>query len=114
MIRWSRILVFVILVAAVFATIAWTAEDVVNNITLGLDLQGGFEVLYEAKPLNEGQQITQETLAAAAAAVRARVVSSNQIPRKVWVQLSLKLRVGVECAMLLLPALKLRGLSHDL
>ncbi|AQS55222.1 protein translocase subunit SecD [Novibacillus thermophilus] len=73
MIRWSRILVFVILVAAVFATIAWTAEDVVNNITLGLDLQGGFEVLYEAKPLNEGQQITQETLAAAAAAVRQRI-----------------------------------------
>ncbi len=73
MIRWSRILVFVILVAAVFATIAWTAEDIVNNITLGLDLQGGFEVLYEAKPLNEGQQITQETLAAAAAAVRQRI-----------------------------------------
>ena len=73
MIKWSRIAVFVILVAVLFGTIAWTAEDVVNNITLGLDLQGGFEVLYEAKPLSEGQQLTEETLTAAAAAVRQRI-----------------------------------------
>lgn len=73
MIKWSRLATFIILVAVLFGIIGWTAEDVVNNITLGLDLQGGFEVLYEAKPLKEGQTITQETLTAAAAAVRQRI-----------------------------------------
>lgn len=73
MIKWSRLALFIILVAVTFGTIAWTAGDVVSNITLGLDLQGGFEVLYEAKPLTEGQQLTEETLTAAAAAVRQRI-----------------------------------------
>lgn len=73
MIKWGRLTVFVVLVSLIFIVIAWTTEDVVKNITLGLDLQGGFEVLYEAEPLNEGQEMTQDTLAAAAAAVRERI-----------------------------------------
>lgn len=73
MIKWSRLIVFIILVVAIFGTIAWTAEGVAKNITLGLDLQGGFEVLYEAKPLNEKQKITQDTMVAAAAAVQQRI-----------------------------------------
>lgn len=73
MIKWSRLAVLAILLAGVFATIIGTAETVLDNITLGLDLQGGFEVLYEAEPLNKEQTITSDTLAAAAAAVNERI-----------------------------------------
>ncbi len=34
-----------------------TAEKIVKNIKLGLDLQGGFEILYEVKPTKEGEKL---------------------------------------------------------
>ena len=44
------------------ALMGTTTKDVLNNIKLGLDLQGGFEVLYEVKPAKEGQIIDQKAL----------------------------------------------------
>lgn len=73
MIKWSRLLIFAVVVVALFAVVGWTALDVAKQITLGLDLQGGFEVLYEAEPLEKGQKITSDTMKAAAAAVEKRI-----------------------------------------
>lgn len=50
-----------------------TAKDILNNIKLGLDLQGGFEVLYEVKEAKKGQKIDQETLVSTAEALDKRV-----------------------------------------
>jgi len=36
------------------------AKDVFNDISFGLDLQGGFEVLYEVSPLNEDTELTSD------------------------------------------------------
>jgi SecD/SecF fusion protein len=37
------------------------SKDVANNITLGLDLQGGFEILYEVSPLEEDGELPSMT-----------------------------------------------------
>ena len=39
-----------------------TASGVLKNIKLGLDLQGGFEVLYQVEELKKGQVITEEVV----------------------------------------------------
>lgn len=45
-------------VAAVIAIlIASTFSMIRNNLNLGLDLQGGFEILYQVSPLNENQDL---------------------------------------------------------
>ena len=47
-----------LLVTAVFAVlIATTFRLIISNLNLGLDLQGGFEILYQVEPLNEGQNL---------------------------------------------------------
>ncbi|MDN4595185.1 protein translocase subunit SecD [Polycladomyces subterraneus] len=72
-VRWGQLVWFSLLVIAVLATVALTTKDVVKRITLGLDLRGGFEVLYVAKPHDKEQKITPKTLASAAEALRNRI-----------------------------------------
>ncbi len=50
----SRLIIFFTTVLAVVILIGAFMNDVRNNMTLGLDLQGGFEIVYEVSPLNEG------------------------------------------------------------
>ncbi|MFJ7737820.1 protein translocase subunit SecDF [Lysinibacillus sp. NPDC097287] len=69
----SRIVAFVLLLVLFTATISTTVGGVLKDIKLGLDLQGGFEVLYEVSELKEGQKITPEIVAATAAALGSRV-----------------------------------------
>ena len=45
---------FVIIAAALIAS---TFNGIKNNLNLGLDLQGGFEILYQVDPLNEGADV---------------------------------------------------------
>ncbi len=52
----SRIVAFVLLMVLFISTMSTTVEGVLKDIKLGLDLQGGFEVLYEVKELKEGQK----------------------------------------------------------
>ena len=46
----SRIIAFLLLVVLLFAGMAATYKSVIKNVNLGLDLQGGFEVLYQVDP----------------------------------------------------------------
>jgi preprotein translocase subunit SecD len=70
--KLNRLLVFGMIVIISIATIIWTSPDIARDIKLGLDLKGGFEILYEAKPLAEGQVITKETLREAAYSLERR------------------------------------------
>jgi len=72
MTRISRILIFFIIVAAVFGAVGFTVNDIASEITLGLDLQGGFEILYQVVP-DEGQEITSELISHTVAALDRRV-----------------------------------------
>lgn len=50
----SRLIIFFTTVLAVVILIGAFMNDVRNNMTLGLDLQGGFEIVYEVSPLKDG------------------------------------------------------------
>ncbi|MGE8000481.1 protein translocase subunit SecDF [Lysinibacillus sp. NPDC093190] len=69
----SRIVAFVLLMVIFAATIGTTVGGVLKDIKLGLDLQGGFEVLYEVNELKEGQKITPEVVSATAKALDKRI-----------------------------------------
>ena len=47
----NRIITFVLVVALLFAGMSTTIQDILEDVKLGLDLQGGFEVLYEVESL---------------------------------------------------------------
>lgn len=73
MVKRSRIVVFFLLVLLIGSAMGATTQNILNNIKLGLDLQGGFEVLYEVTPLEKGQEINRETLKSTAEALDRRV-----------------------------------------
>jgi SecD/SecF fusion protein len=57
----GRIIAFLLLIVVFAASISTTAQSVVNDIKLGLDLQGGFEVLYQVEPLKkDGPKVSEE------------------------------------------------------
>ncbi len=51
-----------IVVIAVMFACCYFIKPLINKINFGLDLQGGFEVLYEVKPLNDGEELTSDML----------------------------------------------------
>ncbi|MBO8163867.1 MAG: protein translocase subunit SecD [Brevibacillus sp.] len=73
MIKWSRFVLFLLIVAVLAGLIVSTTNPVAQRITLGLDLQGGFEILYRVEPLEEGQNVTPELLKATAGMIDKRV-----------------------------------------
>ena len=48
--KTSRIIAFILLIALLFTGMGMTYKNVVKNVNLGLDLQGGFEVLFQVDP----------------------------------------------------------------
>ena len=66
MLDWKRISFFFLTVIIVLGAIGATSPRLVDRIKLGLDLKGGFEILYTAEPLTAGQPLTKETLTEAA------------------------------------------------
>ncbi|MGE7666204.1 protein translocase subunit SecDF [Ureibacillus composti] len=69
----SRIFTFVLIVVVLFAAMGATVQGVLKDVKLGLDLQGGFEVLYEVQPLKEGQKITQDVVTNTTTALSNRI-----------------------------------------
>ncbi|AIY05185.1 preprotein translocase subunit SecD/SecF [Planococcus sp. PAMC 21323] len=58
----GRIIAFFLLVLLLIGVIGSTSLPIAKDVKLGLDLQGGFEVLYEVSALQDGQEITQDVL----------------------------------------------------
>lgn len=72
MIKRGRIIAFFLLVLVVGSLIGMNTNKVTNNIILGLDLQGGFEILYEVLPANDGDEINREVLVSTVNALQRR------------------------------------------
>ncbi|WP_199445828.1 protein translocase subunit SecDF [Bacillus weihaiensis] len=68
----GRIIAFFLLVLAVGSLIGLNTDKVTKNIILGLDLQGGFEILYEVEPANDGDEITRDVLVSTVKALQNR------------------------------------------
>ncbi|MBN9653797.1 protein translocase subunit SecDF [Halobacillus sp. GSS1] len=73
MVKRGRIVAFFIVVLLLAAMIGTTVTGVTKDIKLGLDLQGGFEILYDVEPLDENQEVNDQVLEATARSLTERV-----------------------------------------
>ncbi|RCX22447.1 SecD/SecF fusion protein [Fontibacillus phaseoli] len=58
----KRIIAFITVVVVSVGIMAWSTPGLLNNVHLGLDLKGGFEILYEATPMEGGAKVSKESL----------------------------------------------------
>ncbi len=99
MLDWKRISFFFLTVVIVLGAVGVTSPGLVDRIKLGLDLKGGFEILYTAEPLTAGQPLTKETLTEAAQSLAKRADSLGVAEPEVYPEGSDRIRVrlaGVE------------------
>jgi protein-export membrane protein SecD/preprotein translocase SecF subunit len=73
MVKRSRIVAFFLIIVLLGSLMGLTTNGVLKNIKLGLDLQGGFEVLYKVEPVEKGQKIDEKALASTAEALNERI-----------------------------------------
>ncbi|SDM99520.1 protein translocase subunit SecDF [Sediminibacillus halophilus] len=73
MVKRGRIVAFFLIVLIFAGTIGTTITGITKDIKLGLDLQGGFEVLYEVETLDGDSDVSMDTLEATTEALRERV-----------------------------------------
>jgi preprotein translocase subunit SecD len=95
MIQWNKILILILVVVAAFGTIALTVEDVLKDIRLGLDIKGGFEILYEAEPLQKGGEITSDLMAKTAFNLESRINKNGVSEPEVDIEGENRIRVSV-------------------
>lgn len=65
--------VFVLVVLVTLGVVAGTSLPLAKSVKLGLDLQGGFEILYVAEPFEAGAQVTRDSLRETARSLEQRV-----------------------------------------
>ncbi len=58
----KRLLSFIITVLVLTGVMAFTTPGLLDKVRLGLDLKGGFEILYEASPMDSGGTLTRASL----------------------------------------------------
>ena len=74
----SRLVIFGLTVLIVIGMVAAFAKSIVDNMTLGLDLQGGFEIVYEVSPLQEGGTLPDMTAVVASIRKRIDIIGVNE------------------------------------
>lgn len=95
----GRIVSFFLLLILFAGTIGTTVNPILKDVKLGLDLQGGFEVLYQVNPLKDGQEITEDTVIDTAGALSKRVDVIGVSEPNIQVESNNRIRVqlaGVE------------------
>lgn len=95
----KRIVAFLGVVVIAFGVIAWTSPTLVKDVKLGLDLAGGFEVLYEAEPYEGGTAVTPESLKQTAKSLERRINSAGLVEPEITTEGTNRIRVrlpGVE------------------
>ncbi|MDU1844121.1 MAG: protein translocase subunit SecDF [Niallia nealsonii] len=61
MVKRSRIVAFFLIIVLAAGLMGGTTNKILGDIKLGLDLQGGFEVLYKVEPLEKGKGTIDES-----------------------------------------------------
>ncbi|QDX00626.1 protein translocase subunit SecDF [Staphylococcus chromogenes] len=76
-----------------FGGMAATYKNVIKDVNLGLDLQGGFEVLYQVKPLSDGDKIDKTAVQSTAKTLERRVNVLGVSEPKIQVEDQNRIRV---------------------
>lgn len=90
-----RLLAFIIIVAVSFGVVGGLSKWVVDDVKLGLDLKGGFEILYEAEPIEAGGKVTKESLNETAKSLEARANATGVAEPEVTTEGSNRIRVKI-------------------
>ncbi|REK75956.1 protein translocase subunit SecD [Paenibacillus paeoniae] len=89
----KRIIAFLAIVVVGFAAMAATTPWVMDGVKLGLDLKGGYEVLYEAVPFEGGSDVTPETLKKTAKSLQDRIDASGLVEPEITTEGKNRIRV---------------------
>lgn len=89
----SRLIAFLLLVVLLFGGMAATYKNVIKDVNLGLDLQGGFEVLYQVKPLSDGDKIDKTAVQSTTKTLERRVNVLGVSEPKIQVEDQNRIRV---------------------
>lgn len=89
----KRLVIFILTVLLTLAVGVVSLPGIVSQVKLGLDLQGGFEVLYEASPVQEGGVITPDNLRQTARILEKRVDALGTTEPEIWTEGSNRIRV---------------------
>lgn len=99
MVKRGRIVAFFLLLLIFAGTIGTTIQGITKDIRLGLDLQGGFEILYNVEPIDEDQEINRQVLEATVETIYRRVDSLGISETNVTIEEPSRIRVqlaGIE------------------
>jgi len=91
----NRLLAFVLIVAVTLGAIAFTTPALLDKVRLGLDLKGGFEILYEAEPLTPGGEVTRDALNETARSIMERANATGVAEPEVTPEGSNRIRVKI-------------------
>ncbi|WP_245671907.1 protein translocase subunit SecD [Desulfuribacillus stibiiarsenatis] len=72
MVKWNKLILFVLVTVLIFGITLFNGVEKAKEITLGLDLQGGFEILYQAVATTD-TELTNENLQNTVAAIDERI-----------------------------------------
>ena len=91
----KALLPFIAAVLFLVTFILSTAPQITSHIKLGLDLKGGFEILYQVKPIDSGQMVTKELLLATERMVEKRINISKVADPDITIEGSDRIRVKI-------------------
>ncbi len=74
----THLSVFFASIIAFAILIATYTQDIANNMTLGLDLQGGFEIVYEVSPLEDDGALPEMTVVSSSISKRIDVLGVSE------------------------------------
>lgn len=95
----SRLVAFLGIIVIMAGVFAWTTPGLVKDIRLGLDLKGGFEVLYEASPLEGGVEVTPESLRQTAKSLQDRIDAAGIAEPEITTEGNNRIRVKLAGVM---------------
>ncbi|OXM15392.1 protein translocase subunit SecD [Paenibacillus herberti] len=91
----KRMLAFLLIVVVSLGVIGATSPALFEKSRLGLDLRGGFEILYQATPLYEGGSVTKESLNETAKSLEKRVNQNGASEPEVTTEGSDRIRIRI-------------------
>lgn len=93
--KWGRFGTFIVIVLCVLGLTAGTTLSLWKHIQLGLDLQGGFDIVYQVQPGPNGKVPTSSGVSATVTAVETRVNSLGVASPQIEVEHGNQIRVDL-------------------
>jgi len=91
----KRVVAFWLIVVVSAGVMAWTTPGLLKDIRLGLDLKGGFEILYQAQPLDANGKVTKEALLQTAKSLEKRANALGTSEPEIYPEGTDRIRVKI-------------------